>query len=85
MGPGEQSIGARWQKGVIQLFDTYKFKTTSYDIHKYYYKSLNPWLRGQCVSHCKEHPWVRMDNVKKSKNSIFYIGEEDFVADAEQY
>jgi NADH:ubiquinone oxidoreductase subunit 2 (subunit N) len=22
---GEQSIGARWQKGVVQFFDSYKF------------------------------------------------------------
>lgn len=84
IGPEDQTIGARWQTGVVQLFDTYKFVSKSYDTHRYYYRSLDPWLRGECVSHCKEHPWARMDNIKKSKNSIFQIGEEDFVADAEE-
>jgi len=40
-------------------------------------------LRGECTSHCKDHPWSRLDTVKKSKNSIFYIDEMDYVADAD--
>ena len=48
-GPtGEQSIGARWTKGVAKLFDSYKFESTSYYDIKFYYRSLNTWLSGIC-------------------------------------
>lgn len=47
---GEQSIGARWQKGVVQLFDSYKFKSTSYHSIKFHYKSIDTWLEGVCRS-----------------------------------
>jgi len=43
---GEQSIGSRWQKGVIQMFDSYKFKSTSYHSIKFHYKSIDTWLDG---------------------------------------
>ncbi len=45
---GEQSIGARWQRGVVQLFDSYKFESKSYYNIKFHYKSLEPWLEGKC-------------------------------------
>lgn len=48
-GPtGEQTIGARWTKGVVQVFDTYKFVSKSYYDIKYYYKSIDTWLSGIC-------------------------------------
>lgn len=48
-GPtGEQSIGARWAKGVVQLFDSYKFESKSYYDIKFYYKSIDTWLSGVC-------------------------------------
>ena len=57
-GPtGEQSIGARWQRGVVKYFDSYKFESTSYHSIKFHYKSIDTWLEGVCKSHCKEHAW----------------------------
>lgn len=49
---GEQSIGARWQKGVVQYFDSFKFTSTSYHSIVFHYKSLDTWLEGICKSHC---------------------------------
>ena len=54
---GTQSIGARWQKGVVQYFDSYKFTSTSYHSIEFHYKSLDTWLEGICKSHCKTHDW----------------------------
>jgi len=58
VGPDEQCIGARWQRGVCQLFESYKFVSKSYYDMKYYYKSIDTWLLGICKSHCIEHPWI---------------------------
>ena len=57
-GPtGQQTIGARWQNGVVQVFDSYKFVSTSYYDIKFHFKSIDSWLAGSCVSHCPMHPW----------------------------
>ncbi len=56
-GPGEQSIGSRWFKGCIQIFDSHKFESTNYYDIKFHYKSLETWLRGDLHSHCPEHSW----------------------------
>ena len=72
-GPtGEQSLGARWQKGVVQIHDSYKFVSTSYYDIKFHYKSIESWLAGTCVSHCQLHPW-RDDrkDIWLPKGSIF--------------
>lgn len=54
---GEQTIGARWQKGVVKYFDSYKFESTAYHSIQFHYKSLDTWLEGICKSHCAEHTW----------------------------
>ncbi|KAL4441343.1 hypothetical protein ABPG74_013638 [Tetrahymena malaccensis] len=54
---GEQTIGARWQKGFVQYHDSYKFVSKNYYDIQFYYRSLDPWLDGICQSCCKEHPW----------------------------
>ena len=46
MGEGK-SIGSRWQKGVIQIFDSYKFESTLYHSIKYHFRSLDAWLEGK--------------------------------------
>jgi len=51
MGEGK-SLGARWQKGTIQLFDSYKFKSTLYYDIKYHYRSIDSWLEGKLKSYC---------------------------------
>ena len=85
-GPtGEQSIGARWQKGVVQIFDSYKFVSTSYYDIKFHYKSIDSWLAGTCVSHCDVHPW-RDDRkgVWLPKGSIFASDEPAQQADEDE-
>ena len=45
-GEGEKTIGARWQKGVVQEFESYKFESKSYYDMKYHFKSIDTWLDG---------------------------------------
>ena len=45
---GEQSIGARWGKGVVELHQSYKFVSMNYHSVKHYYRSLDTWLDGVC-------------------------------------
>ena len=45
---GQASIGARWQRGEVQIFDSYKFKSTAYYNIKFHYKSIDTWLEGIC-------------------------------------
>ena len=78
---GEQSIGARWQKGVVQYFNSYKFESTSYHSIKFHYKSLDTWLEGVCKSFCKEHSWNSSNlQWKPGKTSIFSVmsGDGDY-------
>lgn len=75
---GEQSIGARWQKGVVQLFDSYKFKSTSYHSINFHYKSIDTWLEGICRSWCNEHAW-------KSSNLLWAPNKKSIFTDEEEY
>ncbi|CAD8149473.1 unnamed protein product [Paramecium octaurelia] len=69
---GERTIAARWQKGTIQEFETYKFESQNYYDIKYHYKSIQPWLEGKCESFCAEHPWRDDRNIWVSdKYSVF--------------
>ena len=79
---GEQSIGARWQKGVVKYFDSYKFVSTSYYDIKFHYKSIDTWLEGICKSWCKDHEW-RSSKLywQPGKNSIFNTDEDYDQAD----
>lgn len=45
---GEQSIGARWNTGVVGLHQSYKFESKNYYDVKHYYRSLDTWLDGIC-------------------------------------
>lgn len=51
----EQTIGSRWFKGRVQIFDSYKFTSTNYYDIKYHYKSIDRWLNGICSSICPDH------------------------------
>ena len=74
---GEQSIGARWQRGVVKYFDSYKFTSTSYHSIKFHYRSIDTWLEGVCKSWCQEHEW-RNSKVQwaPGKNSIFNFDDD---------
>ncbi|KAL8198397.1 UNVERIFIED_CONTAM: hypothetical protein K2H54_009127 [Gekko kuhli] len=54
LGEGECSLGARWKEGKVQVFDSYKFVSTTYGGMKYHFKSIETWLQGICV---RQVPW----------------------------
>ncbi|KAG8142326.1 hypothetical protein E2320_006259 [Naja naja] len=75
LGEGERSLGARRKRGRAQVFESYRFVSSSYGDMKYHFKSIETWLQGVCVSHCPEHKWASArDEVKKK--SIFYPPSE---------
>ena len=81
---GEQSIGARWQKGVVQLFDSFKFESTSYHSIQFHYKSIDTWLEGICRSWCSQHSWQSSTLLwAPNKKSVFTDEEEYTEADLE--
>lgn len=47
-GDGERTLGARWQKGVVQIHDSYKFTAKSYHSMQYHFRSIDTWLKGTC-------------------------------------
>jgi len=48
LGDSVKTIGARWQKGKVQVFDSYRFNATSYHSPTYIFKSIDTWLMGVC-------------------------------------
>mmetsp|Transcript_12899 Transcript_12899/g.29639 ORF Transcript_12899/g.29639 Transcript_12899/m.29639 type:complete len:388 (+) Transcript_12899:102-1265(+) len=54
---GEQTVGARYRHGVVEVHDSYRFESKNYHSMKYYFRSLQPWLAGICQSWCSEHRW----------------------------
>ncbi|CAD5115486.1 DgyrCDS4455 [Dimorphilus gyrociliatus] len=74
LGEGRKTIGSRWHKGHVGIFDDYRFKSTSYHSMKYIFKSIDTWLMGICRSHCPDHKWKnRNETYKSTKKSIFKI------------
>ena len=79
---GEQSIGARWQRGVVQYFDSYHFKSTSYHSIVCHYRSIDTWLEGICKPYCKQHNWSSANlQWAPGKKSIFSIDDDYDEAD----
>jgi hypothetical protein len=78
-GPtGEQSLGARWFKGAVQVFDSFKFVSTNYYDIKWHFKSIDLWLKGICTSQCNEHPWGTDRKYNwLTHNSIFAQDQEE--------
>ena len=54
---GYATIGARFQKGVIQEFPHYIFPSSLWTLKKVHFRSLDPWLEGKCESCCPDHKW----------------------------
>ena len=54
---GEATIGSRYHRGNVSIFPSYKFKSTTWDLVQYHFRSLDTWLNGECKSHCPDHPW----------------------------
>jgi hypothetical protein len=79
---GVQSIAARYYKSVVQIFDSYKFSSTTYYDIQYHYRSIDTWLNGELKNHCQQHKWSREAVWKTDKYSVFSSAEE--MEEAEQ-
>ena len=45
---GESTIGARYKTGTIEIFDSYKFESKTWELSKYHFKSIDTWIEGIC-------------------------------------
>lgn len=75
LGHGEKVLGARWQRGRVEIHKSYKFEAKSYHSMKYHFKSIKTWLAGECKSHCPEHAW-HIQKFNPSERSIFSMEEQ---------
>lgn len=77
---GEGTIGARFQRGVVSIFPSYKFESKSWDLVRVHYRSIEAWLDGQCKSYCPDHSWISESNAlyaAAGRRSIFNDEDED--------
>ncbi|XP_045161705.2 probable beta-tubulin polyglutamylase isoform X2 [Mercenaria mercenaria] len=74
-GEGCKTIGARWNNGKVQMWDSYKFLAKSYHSETYHFRSIDTWLKGLCTSHCSQHSWKR-SKYSPTKKSIFALPEQ---------
>ena len=83
---GEQTIGSRSTdpssyKGVAyhESYKSYAERCTASHSHKLYFRSIDHWLNGVCVSHCKECTWAErpgMCHATSSKKYSLFHGDE---------
>ena len=76
LGDNNKTLGARWQKGVVEIHNSYQYVSKSYHSMKYHFHSIDTWLDGICESHCAEHPWRRNKRTLLGKKSIFNCDQE---------
>jgi len=81
LGEQEKTVGARWQRSVVEIHDSYQYTSKSYHSMKYYFCSIDTWLNGICQSYCSKHPWKRNTRSLPGKKSIFFCDEEEELAD----
>ena len=77
---GEATIGARFAKGVVQVWPSYKFDSNLWELHAYHFCSIETWLDGECKSHCPEHEWKCSAAAlarAAGERSIFNDGSDD--------
>ena len=80
-----KSIGSRFNNRTIQIFDSYLFTSTNWELIGVSFKSLETWLDGSCVSHCKEHSWIVTSRcLTLAKGSIFAQEQQDENADQQE-
>lgn len=73
---GKATIGARYFRGKVSIFDSYEFTSTAWTPDRIFVRSLDTWLNGEMRSHCPEHPW-EIPDWKLSKKSIFECAEDE--------
>lgn len=69
-------FGSRWNDGVVQHFDDYCFKASSWKLQKITFCSIDTWLDGVCVSCCPEHDWELPESNAPNRHSIFYTPQD---------
>eukprot|EP00605_Chrysophyceae_sp_TOSAG23-4_P000533 GSChrysophyteH1.ASY1.ANO1.602.1 assembled CDS len=78
---GEATIGARYFRGKVSIFDSYKFSCNTWSADQHHFCSIETWLDGKCESHCSEHPWLidsgLMLAAAAGKKSIFNEDSDD--------
>ena len=77
LGDKNKTLGARWQKGVVEIHDSYRYVSKSYHSMEYHFRSIDTWLNGICKSYCAEHPWKRKQRILPGKKSIFNQQQEE--------
>ncbi|KAJ8321100.1 hypothetical protein KUTeg_002687 [Tegillarca granosa] len=82
-GDGNKTIGARWNNGKVQVFDSYRFEAKSFHSTEYHFRSIDTWLHGTCKSFCPQHRWKRSKYSPKKK-SVFHVEVENQVVEQEQ-
>lgn len=72
---GRGTIGARWKKGIVSLFDDFAFKPQSWDNITFHFCKIDPWLNGECLPK-HSHLW-RMRSLEWMSNarSVFSAAE----------
>ena len=84
LGDENKTLGARWQKGVVEIHNSYQYVSKSYHSMKYHFHSIDTWLNGVCESHCTEHPWQRNKQTLPGRKSIFNCDQQQEQADPKQ-
>jgi len=84
---GEATIGSRSTdpesfKGVVEhaSFRSYAERCTASHDHKLFFRSIDTWLDGVCVSHCKECSWAERRSARHAtaeKYSLFRADDEN--------
>ena len=75
---GEGTIGSRFAKSGVDIFPSYKFPSSLWELDNYYFCSIETWLNGECVSHCPEHPWkCRSIELATAAGSRSIFNDED--------
>ena len=78
---GEATLGSRYFRGKVGIFDSYKFTNNTWTPYKHHFRSIDTWLDGICKSHCSEHPWILdsglMLDAAAGKRSIFNEDSDD--------
>lgn len=85
LGDGK-TIGARAQRGVVSIHDSYQYTSKLYEITNYHFRSLEPWLRGEL---CPAHPSHWDDKDSQPAGSVAVSGDRSIFnhecsADAEE-
>jgi hypothetical protein len=47
---GEATLAARYARGVVSVFPSYKFHSSLWTLDKHYFCSIETWLNGECIT-----------------------------------